>query len=127
MAPETFTIDVPQSKIDSLKTKLSLAEFPEELDAAGWDLGAPLTDMKRLTKAWEKYDWRSAEEKLNRLPQYHTGVEVDGFGKLDIHFVWQKSEVKNAIPLIFVHGCKSDLFPEEGRFSSSGTDSLFTS
>ncbi|RDW59626.1 hypothetical protein BP6252_12713 [Coleophoma cylindrospora] len=104
MAPEPFTIDVPQSKIDTLKTKLSLAEFPDELEAAGWDLGAPLADVKRLTKAWENYDWRAAEEKLNQIPQYHTDIEVDGFGKLDIHFVWQKSEVKNAIPLIFVHG-----------------------
>ena len=108
MAPEPYTINVPQDKIDSLKTKLSLAEFPSELDESRWDLGAPLADVKRLTKVWEEWDWRQAEKKLNReLPQYHAGIEVDGFGELDIHFVWQKSNVKNAIPLLFCHGCKS--------------------
>lgn len=108
MAPEPYTISISQEKIDTLKTKLSIAEFPDELSDAKWDLGTPLDDLQRLVKAWEKWDWRQAEERLNRtLPQFHTGINVDGFGELDIHFVWQKSEVANAIPLLFVHGCKS--------------------
>ncbi len=106
MAPEPFQISVPQEKLDILRKKLSLAEFPDELDGSEWDLGAPLADVKRLTKAWENWDWRQAEERLNKLPQFHTTISVDGFDPLDIHFVWQKSEVENAIPLLFVHGCK---------------------
>lgn len=112
MAPEPYKISIPQERLDNLKSKLSQAEFPDELDAAQWDLGAPLGDVKRLVKAWENWDWRQAEERLNKIPQYHTNISVDGFDELDIHFVWQKSEVKNAIPLLFVHGCKS--------YSSSG-------
>ena len=103
--PQPFQISIPQSQLDALKTKLALAQFPNELPDAAWDLGVPLQDMKRLTKAWETWDWRSAEEKLNRIPQFHMGVGVDGFGELDVHFVWQRSEVKEAIPLLFVHGC----------------------
>lgn len=107
MSPQPYQISVPQAKIDKLKAKLELAEFPDELPDSGWDLGAPLADVKRLAKAWEKYDWRKDEEALNKtLPQFHTGIKVDGFDELDIHFIWQKSEVKNAIPLLFVHGCK---------------------
>jgi hypothetical protein len=107
MAPEAYKISVPQEKIENLKTKLALAEFPDELSESAWDLGVPLADMKRLTKAWAQWDWRQAEERLNReLPQFHTSIEVEGFDPLDIHFVWQKSDVKNAIPLLFVHGCK---------------------
>lgn len=102
---EPYTIAIPQQKIDNLRTKLSLSEFPDELEAANWDLGVPLADIKRLTAAWEKWDWRKAEAELNKIPQYHTAIQVDGFGSLDIHFVWQKSKVKNAIPLLFVHGC----------------------
>ena len=41
---------------------------------------------------------------MNKLPQFMTKVEVDGFGELDIHFLHQKSSSKNAIPLLFVHG-----------------------
>ena len=68
-------------------------------------MGAPLADVKRLTKEWEKWDWRQAEERLNKVPQYTSEIKVTGFDELNIHFVWQKSEVKNAIPLLFVHGC----------------------
>lgn len=62
-------------------------------------------DIKRLHSYWSTtYDWRSTETKLNRLPHFKTHIPVDGFGELDIHFLHQKSEVKGAIPLLFVHG-----------------------
>jgi hypothetical protein len=126
MAPQPYKISVPQDKVDSLKTKLSLASFPDELDSSAWDLGVPLADMKRLTKAWENWDWRQAEERLNRVPQYHTSIKVDGFDELDIHFVWQKSESKNAIPLLFVHGCKSTLQSSVSAFKMPKFSSLKT-
>lgn len=102
-----FTINVPQEKIDRLKQKLALAEFPDELEQSGWSLGSPLSEVMKLTKAWQDYDWRSAEKKLNEVPQFHTDIEVNDFGTLDIHFVHQRVESQNAIPLLFVHGCKS--------------------
>lgn len=113
MAPQPYQISVPEDRLSSLKTKLSLAEFPDELPDAGWDMGTPLKDMKRLVKAWEVWDWRSAEQKLNEGlegKQFTTGVDVKGFGDLDVHFVWQRSEVKEAVPLLFVHGCGYFLF-----------------
>jgi len=62
-------------------------------------------DIKRLASYWATtYDWRATEAQLNRLPHFKTKVQVDGFGDLDIHFLHQKSEVKGAIPLLFVHG-----------------------
>ncbi|KAL8731061.1 MAG: hypothetical protein Q9181_004448 [Wetmoreana brouardii] len=108
MAPmEPFTVSVPDEKLQRLHEKLSLTTFSDELDEAGWDYGAPLADIKRLTKYWqESYDWRKAEAKINELPNYKTPIEVDGFGTLDIHFVHQRSPIDGGIPLLFVHGCK---------------------
>lgn len=103
---EPFTIEIPQARIDNLKQKLSLAEFPDELEDSNWDLGCPLTDIKRLAKAWEAWDWRQAERKLNSYPHFHTDIDIDGFESLEIHFLLQKSEAKDAIPLLFVHGCR---------------------
>ena len=40
----------------------------------------------------------------DRLPQFRTPIDVDGFGTLDIHFVHSKSSNANAIPLLFLHG-----------------------
>jgi hypothetical protein len=72
-------------------------------------------DIKRLTEYWKNgFDWRHQEEQLNHLPQFKTKVTVDGFGEINMHFVHQKSEHPNAIPLLFVHGCKSS-------FSASST------
>ena len=88
--------------------KLELTEFPDELDDAGWDYGAPLADVKRLTAYWkDRFDWKHQEADINKLPQFQTRIKVDGYEALRIHFVHQKSESSKAIPLLFVHGCMS--------------------
>ena len=103
-----FTLDVSNDKLDRLRTKLELAEFPDELDDAAWDYGAPLADVKRLTAYWKDvFDWKKQEADINKLPQYQTSIKVDGYEALNIHFVHQKSEKPKAIPLLFVHGCNS--------------------
>lgn len=102
---EPYSISVPDSSIQFLKDKLALNTFPDELSDAAWDLGAPLADIKRLANCWQhSFDWRAAEYKLNTIPQFKTSVPVNGFGDIGLHFVHQKSEVKGAIPLLFVHG-----------------------
>jgi pimeloyl-ACP methyl ester carboxylesterase len=101
-----FQIAVSDQKINRLKQKLALADFPDEVvDAAPWERGPPLEDIKRLAKYWqEEFNWREAEAQLNEVPQYMTKIEVDGFDTYDVHFAHQPSTVKNAIPLVFVHG-----------------------
>lgn len=100
-----YKINVPQDKIDRLHKKLDLCDLPDEIDAAEWEYGAPLADIKRLTEYWkDKYDWRKAEAELNEMPQFTTDIDVAHFGTFNIHFVHRESKVKNAIPLIFLHG-----------------------
>ena len=105
--PRPFTLSVPDADLALLREKLSATRFPDELVGAGWNYGVPLADLKRLVARWrDGYDWRAAEAKINEIPQFTADVEVDGFGALNVHFVHQRSEVKNAIPLLFVHGCE---------------------
>ena len=100
-----YKIAIPQEKVDRLKQKLALADFPTELDGADWEYGTPLAEVKRLTEYWhQSFDWKKAEAKLNELPHFATDINVDNFETLNIHFVHQKSEVKGAIPLLFAHG-----------------------
>jgi pimeloyl-ACP methyl ester carboxylesterase len=67
--------------------------------------GTPLKDVQRLLEYWKtKYDWRAKERELNTLPNFTTQITIDGYDPLDIHFLHQKSDVKGAIPLLFVHG-----------------------
>ncbi|KAL8914703.1 MAG: hypothetical protein Q9171_000716 [Xanthocarpia ochracea] len=104
-ATEPFQISVPPELLDQLKQKLTLISLPDELENSEWDYGAPLADIKRLVQHWQqKYDWRQQEAQINKLPQYTTRISVNGFDDLEVHFVHQSSSVKNAIPLLFVHG-----------------------
>ncbi|TFY61049.1 hypothetical protein EVJ58_g4756 [Rhodofomes roseus] len=103
--PQPFSVSVPDADIASLRQKLALTRFPDELDDAAWNYGVPLADVKRLVARWKDgYDWRAAEASINEIPQFTTDVEVEGFGTLNVHFIHKKSEVKGAIPLLFVHG-----------------------
>ena len=102
-----YTLAVPDHQLQKLRAKLELAEFPDELDHAGWDYGTPLADVKRLTAYWkDRFDWRKQEEELNKLPNFQTEISVDDFEPLNVHFVYQKNQVATAIPLLFVHGCE---------------------
>ncbi|KAJ9603644.1 hypothetical protein H2200_011830 [Cladophialophora chaetospira] len=102
---KSYRISIASSHIEILNAKLDAAIFPDELDSAGWDLGAPLDDIQRLTKYWRhEFSWRKAEEKLNKLPHFRTSIQCNGYEALDIHFLHKKSDAKGAIPLLFVHG-----------------------
>ena len=105
-AIEPYQISIPDSELHKLTQKLSLSSFPDELEEAGWDYGAPLSDIKRLAVYWKDgFNWRDIESKINELPNYRTAIQADGFEALNIHFVHQRSEVEAAIPLLFSHGC----------------------
>ncbi|ROW05807.1 hypothetical protein VMCG_05122 [Cytospora schulzeri] len=106
-AIKPFKIAVPNSDVQKLKTKLSLATFPQDVEMSdSWYYGAPLKDIKRLAAYWKDgFDWRGAESKLNAgLPQFTTTIPVQGFDDIDVHFVHQKSECAGSIPLLFCHG-----------------------
>lgn len=104
----SFTIAIPDERLSILQQKLALTTLPDELEDAGWDYGAPLADIRRLLSRWkEGYDWRKYEAQLNaELPQFRRDIQVEGHGTLNIHYIHKKSEVADAIPLLFVHGCE---------------------
>ena len=86
---------------------LALATLPDELQDAGRAYGVPLADIQRLAARWrDGYDWRKLEAAINsNVPKFTMPIEVEGFGALEIRFVHKKSEVEDAVPLLFVHGC----------------------
>ncbi|KAK2053063.1 epoxide hydrolase [Colletotrichum caudatum] len=101
-----YKIEVPDSQIEELHSKLDLAKFPPSFELTeSWDYGTPASEVKRLAHRWRNgYDWRAAEARLNELPQFTTTISVDGFGDLEIHFLHQKSKHPGAVPLLFSHG-----------------------
>jgi Epoxide hydrolase N terminus len=102
-----FQIAVSDAQLSVLQQKLALTTLPDEIDDAGWSYGTPLADMQRLINRWKNgYDWRKEEAKLNaEMPQFTRDIDVEGFGTLNIHYVYKRSKVEGAIPLLFIHGC----------------------
>jgi hypothetical protein len=106
-----YKISVEESKLERLKQKLALADFPDEIAGVGRSRGSPLADVQRLTKYWQdSFDWRKTEAKLNRLSHFSVDIPVEGFETLNIHFVHQKSKAKGAVPLLFAHGWPGSFF-----------------
>lgn len=87
MAASPYNISVPDQALDDLRERLSIAKFPDELEAPNqWVYGAPLADVKRLAQYWKSgFDWRKVEANLNELPNFRRAISVDGYGNINVH------------------------------------------
>ena len=98
-----FRIQVPDAVLRDLKSRLERARFADEFPDAGWDYGTNLNYIQSLMSYWrDRYDWRAQERRLNRFSQFKTNI-----GGLDIHFIHQKSNDPNAVPLLLLNGWPS--------------------
>lgn len=107
----SFKISVSDERVKRLQQKLALADLPSEV--IGLDnpssRGVPLSEIKRLAYYWQhEFNWRAIEAKINEIPQYVANIAVDGFDTYDIHFVHERSQIHNAIPLLVLHGWPSN-------------------
>ena len=104
---QEFEAHATDADLDDLRARLAAARLPEAEtvhraapDPRRWDQGVPLADLVDVVDYWRtEYDWRSFEERLNRLGQFRT--TVDGLG---IHFLHRRSARPDAVPLVLTHG-----------------------
>jgi microsomal epoxide hydrolase len=95
-----FHISVPQADIDELHRRLDQARWPSEVPGAGWSRGVPAGYLRELARYWrEGYDWRAAEARLNRYPQF-----IDVLDGAEVHFLHVRSPEPEATPLLMTHG-----------------------
>ncbi|KAI9708930.1 MAG: hypothetical protein M1820_003624 [Bogoriella megaspora] len=102
-----YKIEVPEAKIQRLKSRLADAEFSDELIGGEWESGdgVPLADVRRIATYWrDRFDWRRVESKLNALPTFMASVPTNDFGDLEVYFIHVKHASEKAIPLLFLHG-----------------------
>jgi len=95
-----FRVDIPEEELAELRRRIAAVRWPSRELVADRSQGVQLATIQELARYWATdYDWRTAEAKLNALPQFAT--EIDG---VDIHFLHIKSPHENALPLIMTHG-----------------------
>lgn len=95
-----FEIQVSDAAIEDLQRRLAATRMPDQLRQTSWEYGTDSSYLAELLSYWRNdFDWREQESQLNQFDQFKT--EIDG---LDMHFIHQRSENPNAIPLMVVHG-----------------------
>ena len=98
--PEPFRVDIPDAEIAELRTRLRHTRCPDPGTVSDWSQGMPLQEVQDLCRYWsEDYDWRTTERRINKLPQFRTGI--DG---IRIHFLHVRSADPAATPLVLTHG-----------------------
>jgi len=98
-----FRVEIPQSALDDLKTRIAATRWPDEVPGSGWARGVPLAYIKDLAEYWRTtYDWRAAEARLNQYSQFMT--EIDG---VNVHFMHIRSANPDAMPILLSHGWPS--------------------
>jgi pimeloyl-ACP methyl ester carboxylesterase len=101
-----FRANVPDAALTDLRRRALATRWPDRETVTDQSQGAPLEKLQALVRYWGTgYDWRKAEAKLNRLPQFTTNI--DG---VDIHFIHVRSRHKNALPVILTHGWPGSVF-----------------
>jgi epoxide hydrolase len=99
-AIKPFRISVADDILDDLKSRLRHTRWPEAELVEDWSQGVPLNWIQEICRYWaEEYDWRTREVRLNRFPQFVTGIDGQG-----VHFLHVRSPHPNAMPLIVTHG-----------------------
>jgi pimeloyl-ACP methyl ester carboxylesterase len=95
-----FRVHVPEEQLVDLRRRIAATRWPDRETVADQSQGVQLEKIQELLRYWgTDYDWRSAEAKLNALPQFMTNI--DG---VDIHFIHVRSRHQNALPVIITHG-----------------------
>lgn len=95
-----FRVDVPDSVLDDLRARLANTRWPGPSPDGGWAYGSELSAVQELCEYWRtSFDWRAAEARLNRWPQFVT--EIDGE---QVHFIHARSPHPDAMPLVITHG-----------------------
>lgn len=100
-----FKVEVTEAALEDLKQRLANIRWPDEPHDAGWSFGANLGYMKQLAAYWrDKFDWRAAEAKINRFPQFIAPVPMPNGDPLDIHFIHERGSGDKPLPLLLMHG-----------------------
>lgn len=101
-APRPFRIDVPDMALQRIAAKLALSEvgYAPDDDDGRWSYGTDARWLAGLLDYWRtRYDWRAAEARLNRWPQFM--ARIDG---LDVHFQHVRAPGGRGLPLLLTHG-----------------------
>jgi pimeloyl-ACP methyl ester carboxylesterase len=106
MAPQSFTLHVPDTAIADLKTRLGLTRFPDAAPGEPWALGSSVAYVRDLVNYWkDDFDWRTQEAALNAFPQFKVPLH-----DIDVHYLHVPGVGPNPYPLLLMHGWPGSVY-----------------
>jgi pimeloyl-ACP methyl ester carboxylesterase len=137
MNTQPYTINIPQSVLDDLQSRLAATRWPDELEGIGWGYGSELTYLKSLVDYWQhEFDWRAQEAKLNEFAHFRAQVadhDDNNGGSIGIHYIHERGKGQNPMPLLLIHGWPDSfqrlvklipLLTDPARFGGDPADSF---
>jgi pimeloyl-ACP methyl ester carboxylesterase len=103
MRIDPFTIDIPESTLIDLRSRIRATRWPDSAPGRAWDQGTDAGFLANILASWaDGFDWRAQERALNSFPQFR--AEIDG---LRVHYIHERAKAGHGIPLILTHGWPS--------------------
>jgi pimeloyl-ACP methyl ester carboxylesterase len=93
-----FTISIAQEALDDLQHRLAHTRYPVEAPDDSWEYGTPVRYLKKMVAAWQQFDWRTQEARMNAVPNFVTEIDDQ-----TVHFVHVRSTEPDATPLLLAH------------------------
>ncbi|MGH3340047.1 MAG: epoxide hydrolase N-terminal domain-containing protein, partial [Propionibacteriaceae bacterium] len=77
-----YTIAIPQEALDDLQRRLANTRYPVAAPGDNWEYGTPVSYLQKMITAWQQFDWRQQEARMNAVPNFVTEIEDQ-----TVHFV----------------------------------------
>ncbi|KAI0490400.1 Alpha/Beta hydrolase protein [Xylaria cf. heliscus] len=116
ITPVPFQASVDPTLIEEARLKANLYRpsidlLDADISNAGWAEGPPRANLTALAKYWSKsYNWTRAQDEINSNFS-HFAITIPGTGNykhsVPLHFVHERSDADNAVPLLLLHGWPS--------------------
>jgi hypothetical protein len=119
--PKPYRVEIPPAALDDLRDRLARTRWPAKpaggspadgsladgsQPGGSWSAGVDQDYLGDLVEHWRTgYDWRAAEARLNRIPQFTTTIDGE-----NIHFLHVRSPEPDATPLVVTHGWPSTVY-----------------
>jgi len=106
MAPQPFTLSIPDAALADLKTRLALTRFPDAAPGEPWAFGTSVDYARDLVGYWkDRFDWRAQEAALNAFPQFKAPLH-----DIDLHYLHVPGVGPNPYPLLLLHGWPGSVY-----------------